>query len=73
MGNYWSVDLRHYLLPEGKPARLSPRGRRLFEYWTEIISQATQYDDPTTLLCRRRPGASTLQNPSHDLLRHRHL
>ena len=56
MGNHWSVDLRHYLLPEGKPARLSPRGRRLFEYWTEIVSQATQYDDPTTLLCRRRPG-----------------
>jgi len=56
MGNYWSVDLRHYLLPEGKPARLSPRGRRLFEYWTEIVSQATQHDDPTTLLCRRRPA-----------------
>lgn len=56
MGNYWSVDLRHYLLPEGKSARLSPRGRRLFEYWTEIVSQATQYEDPTTLQCRRRPG-----------------
>ena len=56
MGNYWSVDLRRYLLPEGKPARLSPRGRRLFEHWTKIVSQATQYDDPTTLLCRRRPG-----------------
>ena len=51
MGNHWSVDLRHYLLPEGKPARLSPRGRRLFEYWTEIVSQAKQYEAPTTLLC----------------------
>lgn len=57
MGNYWSIDLRHYLLPNGTPAPLpTPRGQRLFRYWTEIVSQATQYDDPTTLHCRRRPG-----------------
>ena len=37
-------------------APLPPRGKRLFHYWTEIVSQATQYDDPTTLRCRRRPG-----------------
>lgn len=56
MGNYWSIDLRHYLSPNGTPAPLRPRGQRLFKYWTEIVSQATQYDDPTTLRCRRRPG-----------------
>jgi hypothetical protein len=57
MGNYWSIDLRHYLLPNGAPAPLqTPRGERLLKYWTEIVSQATQYDDPTTLRCRRRPG-----------------
>src|SRR5690349_3793237 len=56
MGDYWSIDLRHYLLPNGTPAPLpTPRGQRLFRYWTEIVSQATQYDDPTTLRCRRRP------------------
>ena len=52
----WSIDLRHFLLPDGKVAPLPPRGQRLFDYWTEIISQATQDDDPTTLRCRRRPG-----------------
>ena len=52
----WVVDLRHFLLPDGKVAPLPPRAQRLFAYWSEIVSQATQYDDPTTLLCRRRPG-----------------
>jgi hypothetical protein len=52
----WVIDLRHFLLPDGKVAPLPPRAQRLFAYWTEIVSQATQYDDPTTLLCRRRPG-----------------
>lgn len=56
MSHYWSIDLRHYLLPQGKPAPLPPRTRRLFAYWTEIVSQATQYEAPTTLRCRRRPG-----------------
>jgi len=36
-------------LPDGKVAPLPPRAQRLFAYWT-------QYDDPTTLRCRRRPG-----------------
>jgi hypothetical protein len=41
MGNYWSIDLRHYLLPNGTPAPLpTPRGQQLFRYWTEIVSQA---------------------------------
>ena len=52
----WQIDLRHFLLPDGKPAPLPTRAQRLFDYWTEIVSQATQYDDPTTLCCRRRPG-----------------
>ena len=52
----WIIDLRHFFLPDGKVAPLPPRAERLFAYWTEIVSQATQYDDPTTLRCRRRPG-----------------
>jgi len=52
----WSIDLRHFLQPDGKLAPLPPQAQRLFNYWTEIVSQATQYDDPTTLRCRRRPG-----------------
>jgi hypothetical protein len=54
----WVIDLRHFLLPEGKVAPLPSRSQRLFAYWTEIVSQATQYDDPTTLRCRRRPGVA---------------
>jgi hypothetical protein len=56
MANHWSVDLRHFLLPNGQVAPLPRPAERLFAYWTEIVSQATRYDDPTTLLCRRRPG-----------------
>ncbi len=52
----WSIDLRHFLLPSGQPAPLPARAQRLFDYWTQIVSQATQYDDPSTLCCRRRPG-----------------
>ena len=52
----WVVNLQHFLLPNGNVAPLPPRAQRLFAYWTEIVCQATQYDDPTTLRCRRRPG-----------------
>lgn len=56
MGSYWSVSLRDYLAPNGTLAALSPRGLRLAMYWTQIVAQASNYDEPTTLRCRRRPG-----------------
>lgn len=56
MGNYWSVSLKDYIAPNGALAALSPRGLKLAEFWTEIVAQASNYDAPTTILCRRRPG-----------------
>jgi hypothetical protein len=56
VGNYWSIHLPHLLAPSGALAALSPRGLRLAKYWTEIVAQASNYDEPTTLQCRRRPG-----------------
>jgi hypothetical protein len=56
VGNYWSVCLRDYLEPNGTLAPLTGRGLRLAQYWTEIVAQASNYDEPTTLRCRRRPG-----------------
>ena len=52
----WIVDLRHMLLPNGTLGPLPPRALTLAQYWTEIVSQATNYDAPTTLRCRRRHG-----------------
>ncbi|MHB1871938.1 MAG: hypothetical protein ACYCT1_13945 [Steroidobacteraceae bacterium] len=51
-----SSDLRHVLLPDGKVAPLPPRAHRLFAFWTQTVSQATEYEDPRTLRCRPRPG-----------------
>ena len=31
-------------------------GERMIFPWTEIVVQASNYDEPTTLRCRRRPG-----------------
>ena len=56
MGNHWGVDLRDFLAPNGALAPLSGRGLRLAEYWTQIVAQATLYDEATALRCRRRPG-----------------
>jgi hypothetical protein len=57
MADTWIVDLQHYLTPAGTlPPDLSGRGRRLAEYWTEIVAQASKFDTPVTLRCRRRPG-----------------
>lgn len=56
MGKFWGIDLRHYLLPDGNPVRLPPPGQRLFDYWAEIVSHATQDAGPTTLRCRQRLG-----------------
>jgi len=43
------------LADNGTIAAYSPRGLRLAQYWTEIVAQASNYDEPTTLKCRRRP------------------
>ena len=63
MGNYWSVSLRDFLNASGNLAQLSPRGIRLARYFAEIVSQATLYDEPTTLRCRRRPQRRPCATP----------
>ena len=56
MANTWIIDLQHYLTPAATLAELPARARRLAEYWTEIVAQASNFDGPITLRCRRRPG-----------------
>ncbi len=55
MGNYWSIHLPHLLDENGTLASLTGRGLRLAQDWTEIVAQASNYEAPTTLRCRRRP------------------
>jgi hypothetical protein len=55
MGNTWVIDLRHYLTNTGALAELLARARSLAEYWTTIVAQGTNFDEPVTLRCRRRP------------------
>jgi hypothetical protein len=50
MGNSWIVNLRHFLEPSGALAPLSGRGLRLAEYWTQIVAQASNYEEPTTAI-----------------------
>jgi hypothetical protein len=57
MGNTWIIDLRHYLTPMGAIADMPRPARRLAEYFTSIIVDATtNLDDPPIVRCRRRPG-----------------
>jgi hypothetical protein len=56
VSNYWSIHLPHLLKRDGALAPLTGRGLRLAKYWTEIVAQASNYDEPITLRCRRRPG-----------------
>jgi hypothetical protein len=46
MGNYWSIHLPDLLADNGTIAAYSPRGLRLAKYWTEIVVQASNYDEP---------------------------
>jgi hypothetical protein len=55
MGTYWSVHLPDLLADNGTIAAYSPSGLRLAKYWTAIVGQASNYDEQTTLRCRRRP------------------
>ncbi len=54
-GQSWSIHLPYLLAQNGTIAASSRRGMRLAKYWTEIVAQASNYDAPTTILCRRRP------------------
>jgi hypothetical protein len=56
VGNYWSVHLPHVLDEKGTLLGLTGPGLRLAKYWTQIVAQASNYDEPTTLRCRRRRG-----------------
>ena len=56
MGNCWSVHLPQFLEPTGTLAPMVGRGLRLAQYWTQIVAQASNYEEPTSLRCRRRPG-----------------
>ena len=56
MTNSWSIHPPHLLDEKGSLASPSGRGLRLAQYWTEIVAQASNYDEPTTLRRRRRPG-----------------
>jgi hypothetical protein len=65
MPNTWVVDLRHFLAATGALAPDLPRSaRRLAEYWADIVAQGSNFDEPVTLRCRRRPG----RRPCHGVL-----
>ena len=53
MPKSWNVSLKDYLAPNGTVSVLPPPVLRIANYWTEIVSQASNYDEPTTLKCRR--------------------
>jgi hypothetical protein len=55
MGNHWCIHLPDFLAENGTIAAYSPRGLRLAKYWTELVAQASNYDESTTVQCRRRP------------------
>lgn len=58
MANTWIIDLSHYLTPTGAMVDdMTPRARRLAEYFASIVVDATtNFDDPPWVRCRRRPG-----------------
>jgi len=55
MADTWIVDLRHYMTPAGTIADLPPRARILARYCTQIVAQGSNFDEPITLRCRRKP------------------
>ena len=56
MSTYWSVHLPHVLDERGALGPSTDPGLRIAKYWTQIVAQATNYKEPTTIRCRRRPG-----------------
>ena len=55
MGDTWITNLQHFLDGRGALAQHSPSATKLAAFFAEIVSQATDYDEPTTLQCRRWP------------------
>jgi hypothetical protein len=55
VGNTWIVDLQHFLTSAGTLAELPRPARILAEYWTQIVAQGSNFGEPITLRCRRRP------------------
>jgi len=53
MPKSWNVSLMDYLASNGTVSVLPPPVLRIANYWTEIVSQASNYDEPTALKCRR--------------------
>jgi hypothetical protein len=53
MPKSWNVGLKDYLASNGTVSVLPPPVLRIANYRTEIVSQASNYDEPTTLNCRR--------------------
>ena len=60
MGDTWVTDLTHFLTKEGEIAPKSGPARKLAEYLTKIVVDATTYpwEEPKCppVKCRRRPG-----------------
>jgi hypothetical protein len=48
--------LRDFLDPNGAIAPKSGRALRLAQFCADIVAQASNYDEPTTMRCRRRQG-----------------
>lgn len=55
MADTWIVDLRHYLTPAGALLTAPKLARKLAEYFADIVAQGSNYDEPITQRCRRRP------------------
>lgn len=55
MGNHWCVALTDFVDAHGVIMPKRGRALRLAQFFTEIVAQASNYDAPTTILCRRRP------------------
>jgi hypothetical protein len=55
LGDTWIIDLRHFLTPKGALATSTRQPNHIARYWTAIVAQASNFDEPLTLQCRRRP------------------
>ncbi len=60
MADTWVTDLTHFLTDEGEIGPKSGPARKLVEYFTEIVVDATTepWEEPgkKSVRCRRRPG-----------------
>lgn len=56
MGTYWSVALTDFVDSNGVIEPKKGRALHLALFFTGIVAQASNYDAPTIIVCRRRPG-----------------